>query len=63
MDVEEEEDVVGGFFDEGVGDYGDHGGEDGFLKGVVNMSNNGWEKVELPANSKSMVGGRECRGL
>jgi hypothetical protein len=26
-------DVVGGFFDEGVGYDGDHGGEDGFLGG------------------------------
>jgi hypothetical protein len=28
-------DVVGGFFDEGVGDDGDLGGEDGFLGGVL----------------------------
>jgi hypothetical protein len=27
-------DVVGGFFDEGVGDDGDLGGEDGFLGGM-----------------------------
>jgi hypothetical protein len=26
---------VGGFFDEGVGDDGDLGGEDGFLGGVL----------------------------
>jgi hypothetical protein len=28
-------DVVGGFFDEGVGDNGDLGGEDGFLGDVL----------------------------
>jgi hypothetical protein len=34
-DFPEEVDVVGGFFDEGVGDDGDLGGEDGFLGGVL----------------------------
>lgn len=30
-DMDEEGNVVGGFFDQGVGNYRDHGGEDGFL--------------------------------
>ena len=35
--MEEEGDVVGGFFDEGIGDYGNHGREDGFLEVVLEM--------------------------
>ena len=37
-DVEEEFDVVGGFFDKGVGDDGYHGRKDGFLGNTLAMT-------------------------
>ena len=37
VDMQEEENVVGGFFDEGIGYYRDHGRENDFLSLLISV--------------------------